>query len=121
MSHNVVAIDVPNAPAVMRAKFDKPDADGILSGVKPDIVSVTKGINKNAIAMPWIKVGIKIVSISALVLKRERIYKTSAKNKNEVVANLRGSIMLTFLPTQGDKIIANNPTGAKIMPAWVAV
>ncbi len=48
----VVAIEVPNDPAVMRAKFDSPDAAGILSGEMPDIVKVTSGIKKKAMATP---------------------------------------------------------------------
>jgi hypothetical protein len=32
----VVEIEVPTAPAVMRTKFVRPDAAGIFSGVMPD-------------------------------------------------------------------------------------
>src|SRR2546421_11144246 len=39
-SHIVVEIDVPNAPAVIRAKFVRPDAAGILSGHGPDSLVV---------------------------------------------------------------------------------
>ena len=49
--HAVVAIDVPNEPAVMRAKLKSPDADGILSGESPDRLSVTSGMKKIAIAV----------------------------------------------------------------------
>jgi len=30
LSHTVVVTDAPNAPAVMREKFSRPDAEGIL-------------------------------------------------------------------------------------------
>ena len=50
-------IDAPNAPAVMRMKFDSPDAAAIRSGGRPDSVIVTSGMKKNAIAMPWTTVG----------------------------------------------------------------
>ncbi|MNT22322.1 hypothetical protein D3C72_1577030 [compost metagenome] len=86
LSHSVVAIEVPMAPAVMRRKFDSPDAAGMRSGVRPDSVMVTSGMKKNAIAMPWMIVGMMIVTKSACVLKFERIHSTSANTRNEKVA-----------------------------------
>ncbi|MCY1314078.1 hypothetical protein D9M69_702790 [compost metagenome] len=74
------------APAVMRRKFDSPDAAGMRSGVRPDSVMVTSGMKKNAIAMPWMIVGMMIVTKSACVLKFERIHSTSANTRNEKVA-----------------------------------
>ena len=52
LSHNVVAIDVPMAPAVIRTKLLKPAAAGILSGASPANVRVVKGMKKNAMAAP---------------------------------------------------------------------
>ena len=48
----LVAIDVPKEPAVIRVKFDRPEAAGILSGAMPDSVSVTSGMKKKAIDTP---------------------------------------------------------------------
>ncbi len=42
----VVAMEVPKEPAVMRTKFDKPEAAGIFSGEMPDSVMVTSGMKK---------------------------------------------------------------------------
>ena len=35
-SHSVVVIEVPNEPAVMRAKLNRPEAAGMRSGGRPD-------------------------------------------------------------------------------------
>ena len=74
------------APAVMRAKFDRPEAAGMRSGGRPDSVMVTSGMKKKAIATPWITVGIMMVVKSAWVLKCERIHSTSANTRKEKVA-----------------------------------
>ena len=47
-SHNVVKIDVPNEPAVMRAKLNRPDAAGMRSGDSPERLSVTSGMKNSA-------------------------------------------------------------------------
>ncbi len=48
-SHSVVEIDVPMAPAVMRMKLDRPEAEGMRSGVISDSVIVTSGMRRT----PW--------------------------------------------------------------------
>ncbi len=65
-----MAIEVPKAPAVMRAKFDRPEAAGIICGPRPESVSVTSGMKKKAMAIPCTTVGMSRVSTSTLVLKR---------------------------------------------------
>ena len=60
-SHKVVEIDVPMAPAVIRTKFDRPDALGIFSGGISLSVIVIKGMKKPAMAMPCTMVGIMMV------------------------------------------------------------
>ena len=62
-----------------------------------------------------------MVAKSAWALKCERIHSTAPKPKNATVASLRGSTRPTFLPTSGDRMIANMPTGAVARPAQVAV
>src|SRR5450830_471072 len=120
-SQTVVEIEVPNAPAVMRAKLDKPEAAGMRSGVMPDRVMVTSGMKKNGMATPCTMVGTMMVAKSAWVLKLERIHSTSANTANAKVAKYRGSNLAMFLPTHGDSTRAMSPTGAITMPAWVAV
>ncbi len=112
---------MPKAPAVIRAKLVSPEAAGMRSGDRPDSVMVTSGMKKNAIAMPWITVGIMSVVKSACVLKRDRIHSTSANTRKANVAKRRGSTRVMVLPTIGDRMMANRPTGARIMPASVAV
>ena len=51
-SHSVVVIEVPNAPAVMRAKFETPDADGTRSAGSPWNVIDTIAMKKVAMPMP---------------------------------------------------------------------
>ena len=72
-SHSVVEIDVPTAPAVIRTKFDRPDALGIFSGGISLSVIVISGMKKPAMAMPWTMVGIMMVAKSAWVEKRESL------------------------------------------------
>ena len=55
------------------------------------------------------------------VLKLALIQSTSAKRTNAIVAMILGSHTLTFLPTKGVSKMAKKPTGAKAMPAVVAV
>ena len=43
---------MPNEPARMRTKFDRPDAAGMRPGLMLESVVVTNGIKKNAIATP---------------------------------------------------------------------
>lgn len=109
------------APAVMRMKFDSPEADGMRAGAISDSVIVTSGMKKNAMAMPWMIVGTMIVVRSAWVLNRERIHSTSANTRNAKVAKRRGSTLAMFLPTTGDSTSASSPTGASTSPACVAV
>src|SRR5450631_1897571 len=120
-SQNVVAIDAPNDPVEMRAKLNNPDAAGMRLGARPDSASVIRGMKNTAIAMPWMIVGIISVSMSALVLKRERMNSTSARMENAAVANTRGSTLLMYRPTSGVSRMANSPTGASTQPAQVAV
>ena len=120
-SHSVVVTEVPMAPAVMRMKLDTPEADATRSGPMPDMVIVTNGMKKNAIATPCTRVGSMMVMKSAWVLKRDRIHSTSANTRKATVTNLRGSTLVMFLPTTGDSTSASRPTGAVAMPAWVAV
>jgi hypothetical protein len=117
----VVNTEVPNAPAVMRTKFDMPDALGNSSGVRPLNTMACSGMKKNAIAAPCSSVGIRITQTVALVLKFERIHSTNAKPTKATVASLRGSRRDTFLPTQGDMTMASSPTGASTRPDQVAV
>ncbi|MNL89478.1 hypothetical protein D3C87_2198120 [compost metagenome] len=56
-SHSVVAIDVPNAPAVRRRKFDNPDAAGMRHGSMLDRVMDVSGTKNAAMAAPWMMVG----------------------------------------------------------------
>ena len=121
LSHSVVAIDVPIAPAVIRTKFDRPAAAGMCSGVCPDISRVLSGMKKKAIAAPWIKVGTSTWKKSVWVVNCERIHSTSAKTMKAPLAMRRGSHTPTFLPTNGVRMMANRPTGASAMPADVAV
>ena len=79
-------IEVPIAPAVMRTKLLRPEAAGMRSGVRPERVIASSGMKKNAIATPWITVGIRIVRKSACVLKCERIHSTSANTRKATVA-----------------------------------
>ena len=44
---------MPNEPARMRTKFDRPNVAGMCSGSMLESVVVTSGIKKNAIATPW--------------------------------------------------------------------
>ena len=74
------------APAVMRTKLVRPEAAGMRSGARPDSVIVTSGMKKNAIATPWMMVGIMMVAKSACVLKCERIHSTSANTRKAKVA-----------------------------------
>src|SRR5665213_3693246 len=106
-SHAVVKIEVPIAPAVMRTKLLRPAAAGSLSGVRPEKMIACSGMKKKAIAAPCSTVGIRIVLTSTWTLKRERIQSTRPKPRKATVASLRGSILLTFLPTQGDRMIAS--------------
>jgi hypothetical protein len=73
----VVKIEVPIAPAVMRAKLLRPAAAGIRSGGSPEKITACSGMKKNAIAAPCSTVGRRMVSKSAWVLKCERIQSTS--------------------------------------------
>ncbi len=79
------------------------------------------GMKKNAIAAPCSTVGIRIVRKSAWTLKCERITSTRPKPRKATVASFLGSILETFLPTQGEMMIARMPTGAVARPAQVAV
>ena len=115
----VVAIEVPNEPATMRTKLDRPDAAGILSGVMPDSTMTDKGIKKNAMAIPWMIVGSIKVPKSAWVLNFERMNNTKANTTKAKLASQRASTLLMFLPTIGDRMMANKPTGASSMPASV--
>src|SRR5262249_40386696 len=102
-------------------KLFSPDADAICDGGSPESASCTSGMKKQDTAAPWISVGMTSVSMSAWVLKRERIQATSANRTNETVANIRGSTRFVVLPTTGDSSTAKIPTGASTIPAWVAV
>ncbi len=89
--HNVVVIDVPNDPAVMRAKLNRPEAPGIRSGGSPDNAIEMRGMKKNAIATPCTSVGTSNVPIVASVLKCCRMYNTSANTAKDTVTKIRGS------------------------------
>ena len=91
------------------------------SGGKPDKVMVVRGMKKNAMAPPWITVGISTVTKSVSVVNRERIHSTSANTMNAPVAMRRGSHWPTLRPTMGVSRIARKPTGASAIPAVVAV
>src|ERR1035437_5410233 len=114
-------MEVPKAPAVMRAKLDKPEAAGMRSGGRSDMISVMRGTKKKAIATPWMMVGISKVETSACVLNCERIQSTRAKVTKAMVERTRGSTRWTFLPTMGVQTMASRPTGARTKPAQVAV
>ena len=77
------------------------------------------GMKKNAMAMPCTTVGSMMVPKSAWVLKCERINSTTANTTKAKLASQRGSTRLTFLPTIGDRMMANRPTGASNMPASI--
>src|SRR5438132_14098624 len=65
-SHNVVVIEVPKAPAVMRAKLNSPEAAGMRSGANPDSEIETSGMKNADIAAPWITVGsIRVVKVAS--------------------------------------------------------
>src|SRR5437773_5695603 len=113
----VVAIEVPNEPAVMRTKLDRPEAAGILSGEMPDSVMVTSGMKKKAMATPWMMVGIRMVLKSAWVLKLERIHSTSANTRKANAAKRRESTLAMFLTTTGDSSKDMATTGAINMTA----
>ena len=121
LSHRVVVIDTPMAPAVMRTKLLSPAAAGMRSGGSPESVMVVSGMKKNAMAAPWITVGISTVTKSVSVLKRERIHNTRANTMNAPVAMRRGSHWPTLRPTMGVSKMASTPTGASAIPAAVAV
>src|SRR5205814_9629628 len=118
---SVVNIDVPTAPAVMRTKFDKPAAAGMRGGGRPENTIACSGTKKKAIAAPCTTVGISTPLNAVCTLKRERIHSTMPRPRKATPASLRGSILVTFLPTHGDSTIASTPTGAIAMPAQVAV
>src|SRR6185503_6483747 len=120
-SHIVVAIDVPNDPAVIRAKLNSPDAAGNRWGERQERLKLTSGMKNTATAAPCNIVGTIRVRKSASVLNCERMYSTMAKIANDTVANTRGSTLVMFLPTSGESRIASSPTGASTMPANVAV
>ena len=105
----------------MRAKLNKPDADGMCSGARPDMLRLISGTKNTATAAPWMIVGTRSVKTSACVLNHERISRTTAKMTNDAVAKTRGSTRFMYLPTTGMSRIASTPTGARIMPAHVAV
>ena len=86
MTGDLVEIEVPMAPAVIRTKLVNPEAAGMRSGARPEIVMVISGMKKNAIATPWITVGIRMVAKSACVLKCDRIHSTRAKTMKAKVA-----------------------------------
>lgn len=69
----MVKIDVPKAPAVMRAKFDRPEALGIIAGGNPTSVIATSGTKKHATAAPCTIVGTISVNRSTSVLNCERM------------------------------------------------
>ena len=121
LSHTVVAIEVPMAPAVMRVKLLRPAADGIRSGGMPAKVSVVKGMKNMAMAAPCSTVGIRMWARSVCTVNCERIHSTTAKPKKAMVAMRRGSQTVTFLPIKGVSKIAKMPTGARASPALVAV
>ena len=77
---------MPNAPAVIRTKFDRPDALGILSGGRPDSVIDTSGMKKHATAAPWMIVGIISVAMSTCALNCERSQLISANSRNATMA-----------------------------------
>ena len=118
---SVMVIEVPKAPPTIRMKLDKPEAEAICAGGMPPSVMLLKGIKKNATATPCTMVGTMMVKKSACVLKCARISSTSANITKANVASMRGSVFCTFLPTMGESKMANKPTGASSMPAWVEV
>ena len=121
LSHSVVTIDVPMAPAVMRVKLLKPAAEGMRAGSMPASVSVVSGMKNAAMAAPCSKVGTKMCAMSVCVVNCDRIHSTAANPMKATVAMRRGSQTAIFLPTTGVSKIASSPTGASAMPADVAV
>ena len=65
LSHRVVTTEVPMAPAVIRTKLLRPEAEGMRSGVSPASVIALKGMKKNAMAPPCRMVGTMMVLKSA--------------------------------------------------------
>ena len=121
LSHSVVKTEVPTAPAVMRTKLLRPAAAGMRCGCRPEKAIDCSGMKNIAMAMPCSSVGSRMVPKSAWVLNSERIHRIAAKPRKAAVASQRGSMRLTFLPTQGDSTMASSPTGAIARPAQVAV
>ena len=79
-SQNVVAIEVPNDPAVIRAKLNSPDAAGIRPGDSPDRMQRDQRNEKHRHRAPCRIVGIISVRKSASVLKCERMYSTTRED-----------------------------------------
>ena len=121
LSHSVVTTDAPIAPAVIRTKFDRPDAAAMRSGGSPERVRDSSGRKKVAIAAPWMMVGMMMCAGSASVLKPARMKDTQAKMKNAMDATMRGSRRVMLRPRIGVIRIARRPTGAVMKPASVAV
>src|SRR5262245_59210212 len=89
LSHSVVAIEVANAPAVMRMKLLRPDAEAIWSCLSPDRARVTSGMKKHDTAAPWMRVGMITVRTSTCEVKLPRIAATTAKMSSAAVAKIR--------------------------------
>ncbi|KOF55156.1 hypothetical protein AD428_02175 [Achromobacter sp. DMS1] len=116
-SQSVVEIEVPNAPAVRRRKFDSPEAAGMRQGSMPESVMEVSGTKNAAMAAPWMMVGTISVRTSVWVLKPERMKQTSAKIMKATVTSWRGSRVASILPTMGVSRMARKPTGAVTRPA----
>src|SRR5580692_4570306 len=83
-SQKVVVKEVAKLPAVMRRKFDKPDAAGILCCGRPSKITASRETKNSPMANPWTSCGATNAKKLASVVRPARMkYETAKKPKEE--------------------------------------
>ena len=100
------------APAMVRRKLITPAAEAVSSGSTADSAIVVSGMKKKGIPMPCSNCGSASVQKSAPVVQCARNAEVNPSHRIPNVTSMRGSTLVTSLPTMGDMSTAHTPMKA---------